>query len=102
MTTPNDLANQAKQQQTVVPAQVDRVALSLAPRVVAGDSRVAQLQRCIAKAERVMAEANAVPAYLGDNPSKRAVVRDANWRAHNAWLRREAALATIERLAKGA
>jgi hypothetical protein len=101
MTTPKDalvhtVAANAEASAKAAAVQAVRLAYSLAPRiVVADDSRAAQLQRCIAKAQRVMSEANAVPAYLGSDPKRRRIVVDANWRSHAAMLRRDRAQAAL-------
>jgi hypothetical protein len=94
MTTPKDALSSAQASRIVVATRDRRVFTSIGSSTPNRDSRVAQLTRCAEKADRILAEANAVPAYLGDNPKRRAVVVAANWRAHNAWIRRQSALAT--------
>jgi hypothetical protein len=105
MATPNDAAR-ARHTITIDPEKVavplnapigmDRVAFTSHPSHRT-DNKVAQLQRCVDKANRSMVLNNAVPAYLGDNPKRRQVVIDADWAAHNAYLRKEWALNQIAR-----
>jgi hypothetical protein len=97
--SPKDAAAAAQDRRAAVASVPDRIVRTVNGHGPQQDSRIAQLQRCITRADRVLQEANSVPAYFGSDPKRIAVCDDANRRAHTAWLRRNQAMTIIAALA---